>query len=149
MSCSSSLERALVAVLIVTTLLFSVSHGYVDFGDATLPFNEPLLIPTLRPNQLPIDHDLRFEILPSMITAVAPSITVAPNGTRETVYSLHYHHYFSKTRQGRGLFKRGVFANDPPVSTCTPCGGAVSSSAPSGTTSSVLSCTTHTYLVSP
>ncbi|KAL6241684.1 hypothetical protein RBB50_011466 [Rhinocladiella similis] len=133
-------------IVVVVAFLLHASHGYVDFGDATLPLNEPLLIPTPRPNQLPIDHDLRFEILPSMITAVAPSITIAPNGTRETIYSLHYHHYFSKTREGRGLFKRGVFAGDPPVSTCTPCGGAASSGSPAGTTSSILSCTTHTYL---
>ncbi|KIW14316.1 hypothetical protein PV08_07098 [Exophiala spinifera] len=133
------------AVVIVATLLHA-SHGYVDFGATTLPFNGPILVPTPRPNQLPIDHDFRFEILPSMITAVAPSITIAPNGTREIVYSLYYHQYFSKTRQGRGLFRRGVFANDPPISTCTPCGGAVSSSGPSGTTSSSISCTTHAYL---
>jgi hypothetical protein len=132
---------------LVIASLFHVVCGYVDFGDATLPF-EPLLIPTPRPNQLPHDYDLRYEILPSMITAVAPSITLAPNGTRETIFSLHYHHYFTKTRQGRGLFKRGVFANDPPISTCTPCGGAATSSSTSTTRTSTASCTTHTYDVS-
>lgn len=82
-----------------------------------------------------------------MITAVAPSITIGSNGTVHTMYSLHYHQYFTKTREGKGLFKRGVFASDPPIATCTPCGGGTSIT---GTVSysSTVSCTTHTYLVS-
>jgi hypothetical protein len=127
---------------------FSSTYCYVDFGSLTLPV-EPVYSPTPRPNQISREFDLRYEILPSMITAVAPSVTLAANGTRQTMYSLHYHHYFSKTRQGRGFFnKRGVFSGDPPIATCTPCGGgAVTNTAPSSTTSS-LPCTTLAYHVS-
>lgn len=127
--------------------LFHFACAYVDFGAATLPYELPT-VPTPRPNQLPTGSDLRYEILPSMITAVAPSISFAANGTRQTMYSLHYHHYFSKTRQGKGLFKRGVFSGDPPTSTCTPCGGNATASTTSRSTTSTLSCSTHTYDVS-
>ncbi|KIW74070.1 hypothetical protein Z517_12480 [Fonsecaea pedrosoi CBS 271.37] len=134
--------------LIFAGVLFRIAYGYVDFGSLTLPV-EPLYQPTPRPNQLLGDYDLRHEILPSMITAVAPSVTVGANGTHQTMYSLHYHHYFIKTRQGRGVFdKRGVFSDDPPIATCTPCGGESVSSTPTGTTTSTLPCTTHTYHVS-
>ncbi|ETI20579.1 hypothetical protein G647_08617 [Cladophialophora carrionii CBS 160.54] len=126
-------------------VLFSSTYAYVDFGSLTLPV-EPLYEPTPRPNQLPQDYDLRHEILPSMITAVAPQVTLVANGTHETMYSLHYHHYFSKTRQGRGVFdKRGVFAGDPPIATCTPCGGDAATSAPVSTSTSNVPCTTRTY----
>ncbi|KAL2405669.1 hypothetical protein ABEF95_005679 [Exophiala dermatitidis] len=132
-------------ILLTASFYPIVTYAFVDFGYSTLP-NEPLHLPTPKPYQLPKDSDLRFEILPSMITAVAPSITIAANGTRETLYSLHYHHYFSKTRQGKGLFKRGVFANDPPIATCTPCGGAVSTgNSSSSSTTPTASCTTHYY----
>ncbi|OQV09420.1 hypothetical protein CLAIMM_13545 isoform 2 [Cladophialophora immunda] len=131
--------------LIFAGVLFHVAYGYVDFGSLTLPI-EAFYQPTPRPNQLAGGFDLRYEVLPSMITAVAPSVTIAANGTHQTMYSLHYHHYFSKTRQGRGVFdKRGVFAGDPPIATCTPCGGGSVTSTPSGTTTSTLPCTTHTY----
>jgi hypothetical protein len=128
-------------------VLFSSTYAYVDFGALTLPV-EPLYEPTPRPNQLPQDYDLRHEILPSMITAVAPQVTLAGNGTREIMYSLHYHHYFSKTRQGRGVFdKRGVFSGDPPIATCTPCGGDAATSAGLSSSTSTAPCTTRTYHV--
>ncbi|OCT48492.1 hypothetical protein CLCR_03890 [Cladophialophora carrionii] len=131
--------------LAFASVLFSSTYAYVDFGSLTLPV-EPLYEPTPRPNQLPQDYDLRHEILPSMITAVAPQVTLVANGTHETMYSLHYHHYFSKTRQGRGVFdKRGVFAGDPPIATCTPCGGDAATSAPVSTSTSTVPCTTRTY----
>ncbi|KAJ9614366.1 hypothetical protein H2200_002502 [Cladophialophora chaetospira] len=131
------------SLLVFAGVFFSRTYGYVDFGSLTLPV-EPVYEPTPRPEQLPVDYDLRYQILPSMITAVAPSVTLVGNGTHETLYSLHYHHYFHKTRQGRGKFdKRGVFSGDPPVATCTPCGG---DSAPTVTSStSAVSCTTHHY----
>lgn len=135
------------SLLLFMTSLFHGTHAYVDFGYSTLAL-EALYLPTPRPNQLPEGLDLRHQILPSMITAVAPSVTIAANGTRETLYSLHYHQYFIKTRQGKGLFKRGVFANDPPISTCTPCGRIGSSSRTSTTSTFTQSCTTHTYDVS-
>lgn len=82
---------------------FPSTYAYVDFGAETL-LSLSLFDSTLRPHQLPTD--LRQEILPSMITAVSPVITIAPNGTRDLSYSLHYHALFKRTRQGRGLFRR-------------------------------------------
>ncbi|KIX96397.1 uncharacterized protein Z520_07663 [Fonsecaea multimorphosa CBS 102226] len=131
--------------LMFAGVLFHTTYGFVDFGSLTLPV-EPIYQPTPRPNQLQGGFDLRYEVLPSMITAVAPSVTIAANGTRQTMYSVHYHHYFSKTRQGRGVFdKRGVFASDPPIATCTPCEGPGVSSTFSITSTSTLTCTTITY----
>ncbi len=137
------------SLIVFAGVLFPSTYAYVDFGSLTLPI-EPLFEPTPRPEQLPEDIDLRYEILPSMITAVAPSVTLVGNGTHQTMYSLHYHHYFSKTRQGKGMFdKRGVFSGDPPVATCNPCGtdGVYTPTAPALTSNSV-PCTTHTYHVS-
>ncbi|KIW62804.1 hypothetical protein PV04_10935 [Phialophora macrospora] len=126
-------------------VLFPSTYAYVDFGALTLPV-EPLYEPTPRPNQLPPDYDLRHEILPSMITAVAPQVTLAGHGAGEIMYSLHYHHYFSRTRQGRGVFdKRGVFSGDPPIATCTPCGGDAATSASLSSSTSTAPCTTRTY----
>ena len=136
------------SLLVFVGVLFSATHGYVDFGSLTLPV-EPLYEPTPRPNQLPTDYDLRYEILPSMITAVAPAITRAANGIHQTMYSIHHHHYFSKSRQGRGVFdKRGVFASDPPLATCRNCSGSSTTFNGSITSSSSASCTTVTYRVS-
>lgn len=132
-------------VYFFVVLLASSSPGtyaYVDFGVETF-LSASVFDQTARPHQLPTD--LRQELLPSMITAVSPSITLASNGTRETVYSLHYHKFFQRTRQGRGIFKRGVFANDPPISTCKPCGGSGDATSTSSTTTSP--CVTKTYHV--
>lgn len=118
------------------------TYAYVDFGTETL-ISPSYFDPTPIPHQLPTD--LRQEVFPSMITAVSPTITIAPNGTREMLYSLHYHDLFKRTREGRGVFKRGVFADDPPFSTCRQCGGDNSASGSSTTTSS---CTVITYHVS-
>lgn len=128
----------------VGLLAFSSSgtYAYVDFGVETF-LRTSIFDPTAAPHQLPTD--LRQELLPSMITAVSPAVTIAPNGTRETVYSLHHHRLFQRTRQGRGIFKRGVFANDPPISTCRPCGGSGNATSVSSTTTS--SCITKTYHV--
>ena len=60
--------------VVFVSVLFSSTHCYVDFGSLTLP-TEPVYNLTPRPNQLVGDFDLRYEILPSMITAVAPSLT--------------------------------------------------------------------------
>lgn len=84
---------------------------------------------------------------PSMITAIAPATMVAAYGgaPHETVYAIHYHEYFVRTRQGRGVFdRRGVFANDPPIATCTPCGGGVGLNG----TEAMPSCSTTVYDVS-
>ena len=134
--------------IVFASVLFPSTYAYVDFGSLTIPM-EPLYEPTPRPNQI-LDHfDLRYEVLPSMITAVAPSVTLAANGTHQTMYSLHYHHYFSRSRQGRGTFdKRGVFSGDPPIATCTPCGGGAVTYTPPTLTSSTASCKTLTYHVS-
>ena len=136
------------SLIVIAGVLVSRTFAYVDFGSLTLPF-EPVYDPTPRPNQLLGGFDLRYEILPSMITAVAPSVTTARDGTRKTMYSLHHHHYFSKTRQGKGFFnKRGVFSGDPPIATCTPCGGSALTNTPPNGTSSTPPCMTVTYHVS-
>lgn len=119
---------------------FPGTYAYVDFGTQTL-LSVSYFDPTVRPHQLPTD--LRQEILPSMITAVSPIITMAPNGSSDTSYSLHYHDLFKKTKEGRGIFKRGVFANDPPFSTCRQCG--VDTASYSSTTTGT--CVTKTYHV--
>lgn len=137
------------SLLVFAGVLFSSTYAYVDFGSLTLPV-VPIYRPTPRPEQLLEHYDIRNEILPSMITAIAPSMTLVGIGIPETMYSMHYHQHFRRTRQGKGKFdKRGVFANDPPLATCTVC-GTDGLPAPTSTTANVsASCTTHHYHVSP
>ena len=96
----------------------------------------------------PLDH--HDEKLPSHITAIAPSTTVAANGSFATMYSIHYNSFFARNRQGVGVFdKRGVFADDPPIATCTPCGGVgYSTSGVNVSAYAAPTCTTHLYNVS-
>ena len=133
-------------------LLFAPCLAYIDLGH--LQDNTPDYIPripTPRPWMLPPNEDADVAMLPSMITAIAPSTTMASNGTFETMYSMHYHNYFVKSRKGKGIFKRGVFASDAPIATCTPCGyqgTSTPTNATAATTGSpTASCTLHTYLV--
>ena len=132
-------------------LLLSPCIAYLDLDP--LQDTTPEYIsrgPVPRPWQLLPDDEMSVEVLPSMITAIAPSTTMAANGTLETMYSVHYHHFFVRSKQGTGIFKRGVFRSDPPIATCTPCGfqGTLSQNNTTGTnTSPLASCTLHTYLV--
>jgi hypothetical protein len=135
------------SLLLFTGVLFSSTYAYVDFGSLTLPI-EPTYDARPSVNQLPFDFDVRYESLPSMITAVAPAATRAVNGSNEMMYTLHYHHLLEKKhRQGHGNFnKRGVFSGNP-IPTCTPCGGSSQSLNRSITSSSTSSCSTVIYKV--
>jgi hypothetical protein len=141
----------LIHLLAIATFLLPC-YSYVDLGqgqDNTLDYIPRIPVP--RPWQLPPDEEMQqVDSLPSMITAIAPSTTMASNGTLETMYSMHYHELFVPTRQGTGIFRRGVFAGDPPVATCTPCGfqGTIlTPNATSTNTSPTATCTLKTYLV--
>ena len=137
--------------LIAIATLFLLCYSYVELGQGQ--DNTPNYIPRIpvpRPWQLPPDEEMQVNALPSMITAIAPSTTMAANGTFETMYSMHYHEYFVPSRQGTGIFKRGVFASDPPIATCTPCGfqgTIVTPNATATSTSPTATCTLKTYLV--
>jgi hypothetical protein len=137
-------------LLAIATLLLPC-YSYVDLEqgqDNTLDYIPRIPIP--RPWQLPLDEEMQVDDLPSMITAIAPSTTMASNGTLETMYRMHYHKYFVPSRQGTGIFKRGVFAGDPPMATCTPCGfqgTIVTPNATATNTSPTATCTLKTYLV--
>lgn len=138
--------------LLIIASLHLPCYSYVDLGqgqDNTLNYVPRIPIP--RPWQLPPDEDMQQpDSVPSMITAIVPSTTMASNGTLETMYSMHYHELFVFTRQGTGIFRRGVFAGDPPVATCTPCGfqGTILTPNATGTsTDSTATCTLKKYLV--
>ena len=137
-------------LLAIATLLLPC-YSYVDLGQGQ--DNTPDYIPRIpipRPWQLPPGEEMQVDTLPSMITAIAPSTTMASNGILETMYSMHYHEYFVPSRQGTGIFKRGVFAGDPPMATCTPCGfqgTIVTPNATATNTSPTATCTLKTYLV--
>lgn len=140
---------SLLRLSLLATLIHS-SLSYLPFSDIREDARDYIPhVPVPRPWQLPPDFEAIAE-LPSMITAIAPSTTMASNGTFDTLYSMHYHDYFVRSHQGKGVFKRGVFASDPPIATCTPCGYQGMTSPANGTTGSTGStatCTLSTYLV--
>jgi len=132
--------------------LLHICFSYVNLGQGH--DNTPDYIPRIgipRPWQLPQDEEMQDDTLPSMITAIAPSTTMAANGTFETMYSMYYHDFYVRTAQGTGIFKRGVFASDPPIATCTPCGFQGTTITPNATattsTGPTATCTTHIYNV--
>jgi hypothetical protein len=137
-------------IILTFALTVSLSHAYIDLGGFyTTPTYIPN-IPTPRPHQVrDLEYMSYIPKLPSMITAIAPSITMVDNGTYETLYSVHYHDYFVRSSLGKGVFKRGVFASDSPITTCTPCGGAAPTSTAVNTTTTgpTISCTVHSYYV--
>jgi hypothetical protein len=142
---ASLLRLGLLAILIHTSVSYLHFSALKDDRPDYIPH-----VPVPRPWQLPPDVEMTYEELPSMITAIAPSTTMASNGTVETLYSMHYHDYFVRRNEGKGVFKRGVFASDPPIATCTPCGfqGTIlPANATMGNTSPTASCTLYTYLV--
>lgn len=140
----------IVVLLTALHLLQPCLAAYTEFYPNTVA-SETLYMPfdhipmTYRPYQVPDDVFLQHVPGQSMVTAVAPMMSAGLNGTHATSYSIHYHDYFVKTRKGRGIFKRGVFASDP-IQTCTPCGTLTSPISDNTALSS--SCTLVPYTVS-
>ena len=62
----------------------------------------------------------------SHITAIAPVVTMLSNLTAvpSASYSIHYQPQIPRSKIGKGVFKRGVFASDAPIPDCTICAGA-------------------------
>lgn len=103
--------------------LVQVAHSYAEFGTVTAPCNFEPIYAIPRPKFVPEDVYIRYQPFSSSITAVAPSLRLALNGTHETSWSLHFVQQPTRTTQitDRGLRKRGVFSGDPPIATCRPC----------------------------
>lgn len=139
----------------VLLLWAAETSAYLNHGDATLPkFHEH--IPTI-PHHLSRREYARVTAAnPSLIVAIAPLVTAKPHGGHETLYSMYYNRgaVDGQKRMGKGLFKRGVFADDPPFPTCTQCGpgggtgGTTSTFNGSTSVSSEPECKTIPYFVS-
>jgi len=138
--------RSSISQLLAIACLLLQAFAYVDFGTVTGPASFVPTFTVARPHQLPDDVYMRYASHYSHITAIAPSITLLGNGTPETFWSMHYHHNPSRTKQGKGLFRRGVFSGDSATATCTPCGNTGSSS--NTTTQGSRSCSVTEYTVS-
>ena len=94
-------------------------YTYIDFGAATLPL-ATAHIPTIPHRWHPQDQTAHIAGT-AMITAIAPSLSVLQNGVLETYYSMHFQNQVPRDGVGKGVFKRGVFADDPPFPTCEAC----------------------------
>lgn len=136
-------------------LLGSGIHAYFDAGEATIPAAIETFIPTIPHHLSRLEYATVTFGANALISAVAPLVTAKPNGGYETYYSMHYNRGApaQRDRLGKGIFKRGVFADDPPFPTCTPCDGSGSASITrtfngSTTFSSAPECTTIPYNVS-
>jgi hypothetical protein len=99
------------------------ANAYLDHGDATIPRIEDY-IPTIPHHLAQPDWASVTGAGHSLISAIAPLTTPAPDGRRQTLYSVYYNRGAIEAQQrvGKGVFKRGVFADDPPFPTCLDCG---------------------------
>ena len=100
------------------SLLVASTFAFYDVGDATIP-TTPAYVPTIPHHLSPTAYELWTKPRPSMITAIAPSMALMGHGIQ---YSIHFNHQAApRHQQDHGVFKRGVFASDPPLSTCQQC----------------------------
>lgn len=106
----------------IVALLAASSFAFYDAGDATIPTTTPAYVPTVPHHLLPTSYEPWTKARPSMITAIAPSMALMGHGVPILEYSVHFNNPAAAGHQhGHGLFKRGVFASDPPLSTCQQC----------------------------
>ena len=130
-----------------------LSYCYHDHGDATVLITTPY-VPPIPHHLSPTHYELYTKPRPSMITAVAPSMAIMGHGFSALEYSIHFQNQAApRHQQGQGIFKRGVFASDPPLSTCLQCdsnGRPITppSTTINGTGFSSTPCTTIPYSVS-
>ena len=110
-------------VVATTLLLVTVSLAFHDVGDVTIPTAPPVPYTASLPRHVASTlYEQWDRPPPSMITAIAPSMAMMANGEAVLQYSIHFHNHAAGQHQlGQGIFKRGVFANDPPLSTCQQC----------------------------
>jgi hypothetical protein len=108
-------------VLTVLAFLATYTIAYYDAGDATIPTTTAYVPPVTQHHLLPTDYELWTKPRPSMITAVAPSLAMLGEGFA-LEYSIHFNNQAPpRYQQQQGILKRGVFASDPPLSTCQQC----------------------------
>src|SRR5438309_11445734 len=98
--------------------------------------------PVPRPYRAPID--LTFSTAP-LITALAQAKVLPGNKTYGAIYSIGYPALFGGEKNGRAVFARGVFASDPPGSTCTPCGNQATTIRANGTATASTTCSSPNY----
>ena len=139
-------------LIVVLSLLSASSIAFYDVGDVTIP-TTTAYVRTIPHHLSPTDYELWTQPKPSMITAIAPSMALMGQNYAGVEYSIHFanraapHH-----KQGHGIFKRGVFANDPPLSTCQSCDSngrpiATPTTSYSATNSTSIPCSTIPYSV--
>ncbi len=138
----------------IVSLLAALSLGFYDAGDATVPKTLPAYVPTLPHHLLPTTYEPWTKARPSLITAVAPSMALMGQGVPVLEYSVHFNNPAAAGHQhGQGLFRRGVFANDAPLSTCQQCDSngrpITTPSTVNGTDFTSTPCSTIPYSVSP
>jgi hypothetical protein len=137
----------IIALFAVLATDGGVCQGYFDA--------KTIMVPHTTASTLPEPHPLQPAHLkpkPSMITAVAPSMALLGNDRFAMEYSIHFVQQGQENhQQDWDIFKRGVFASDPPLPTCVTCDGAgkpVTSTSVSNSNSSSIPCSTIPYSVS-
>jgi hypothetical protein len=109
------------AFFVLAALCATLSSAYYDHGDATIP-KTTYYPPTIPHHMSPTDYELWTKPRPSMITGIAPSMEIMGHGLSALRYSIHFQGQAAHGHQQQhGIFKRGVFASDPPLSTCQSC----------------------------
>ena len=100
--------------------------AYYDAGTATL-LGDPLHL-SVEPTYSQHDPESTERIqIPKSLTTEVATITSKPNGGHEIFYSIYYMKTTDSekapTKIHKGIFKRGVFADEPQLPTCVPCDG--------------------------
>jgi hypothetical protein len=117
------IEMTLKSCLIVLLAgLTRLSSAFYDVGDATILTVTAAYTPPVPRHLSSTDYELFTNPQPSMITAVAPSMAIMCQGIQSLEYSIHFNDRGALYhQQAQGIFKRGVFATDPLISTCQSC----------------------------
>jgi hypothetical protein len=137
----------IIALFTVLATYMGVCQGYFNA--------KTMIVPQTTANTPREPHPLqpaRLKPNPRMITAVAPSMALLGNGHYVMEYSIYFLQQAQRNHQQNGdMFKRGVFAIDPPLPICETCdsgGKPVRSTSVSNSNLSSIPCSTISYSVS-
>ena len=126
MPATMALLRQMLAIALLFITIYAQAEKYpADVTRLPAP-QEPFVPGWSRLGIIDDDWYLTTRRHLSHITAIAPVVTMLSNLTAvpSASYSIHYQPQIPRSKIGKGVFKRGVFASDAPIPDCTPCAGA-------------------------
>ena len=126
MSATMTLLRRMIPVALLLIITYAQAEKYPTDVTRLPAAQEPFVPGWSRLGIIDDDWYLTTRRHLSHITAIAPVVTMLSNLTAvpSASYSIHYQPQIPRSKIGKGVFKKGVFASDAPIPDCTPCAGA-------------------------